>query len=198
MARDLVFWCDICLADEDERTPGGEVVIQLGNLKPRLLALCDRHMDEIYNPLRELLQDMPIADSVPPNSAGFMPTKRQGENAGDFTCLVPDCGRPYKYKGSLRTHLNEVHNMTLQEMVKQYGADAPEEATLAFSVGEDEKPPKVTRAECDKCDTVYEWPEHKRPAQALGVHKATVHKIKGERHDQRKGSKPSAKAALSA
>lgn len=84
--------------------------------------------------------------------------------------------------------------------LSEYGASAEELPTgpppekrkkksAAQPVAESEpKVPEVTRAECnyidpetgEACTTVYEWPQSRRPTQALGVHRRRAHGIVSE------------------
>ena len=71
MARDLVYWCDPCLAEE-VRTPGVEISGALnltGDLRkaldPKVIAMCPEHIDQLAKPLAALLEDMGIAVDLP-------------------------------------------------------------------------------------------------------------------------------------
>lgn len=69
MARDIVIWCDPCLA-EDVRTPAMEsvVALTLGEIKsplPRVLATCEAHADQYLKPLAALLEEFGSPVEVP-------------------------------------------------------------------------------------------------------------------------------------
>lgn len=181
MARTIVILCDPCLERNDEEVQAvAEETISFGGIKPRLLAVCAKCQKEFVDPLRDLIMDIgQIVDSVPPLPTQKGATGGGGNAKGEFECL--ECGRQYNYKGSLRTHVQDKHGMTLQEMAIRHSGDNPD-AQLQLGI-DDENKPEVTRAECDQegCDVVYEWPQHVRPAQAIGVHKARAHGIKGQK-----------------
>lgn len=192
-------WCDICLAKGDH-VEGTEVTITLSGLKPRLLALCETDANDIIKPLRDILEDVGQIISTTTKSPTKTASRRavtesaeSTENAesteGELSC--PACDKRYSVNSSLRNHLRTVHGLTLTQARAQYGAGAGGPAHQAFTAddfdfGADPSPavpdaqaPKVLRATCDQpdCDVVYEYPTHKRPSQALGVHKARTHGI---------------------
>lgn len=172
MARKIVVLCDIHLSEHDEEVEAvKEETISFGGMKPRIIAVCAECDREFIEPLKVLITEVgQIADS--PSHA--LPAQKVPAPK-DFSC--PSCGREYKYKKSLRTHAQEVHGVTLSDLLKE--SDPEEQLQLGI---EEENKPKVARAECDQpdCDVVYEWPENRRPAQALGLHKSSVHGIKGK------------------
>ena len=178
MARKIVILCDIHFGEHDEEVEAvREEIITIGNMKARLVAVCADCDREYIEPLKVLLTEFgQIADSAPPlPSQGKKKESSGGNVPGDFKC--PECGRPYQYRGSLRSHAQTKHGMTLEELM----AEASPDEQLALGMTDGDKP-EVTRAECDQdgCDTVYEWPETRRPTQALGIHKSSKHGIKGK------------------
>lgn len=183
MAREVVthIWCDVCMHTDDVYTEATETPpIVLGNMKPRVLALCDVHTKEVYEPIKELLTELgQVADAAkfPGTSPG----------SGTWPCPDPAChkhDRPFKHEQSLRNHSKQVHGMTIAELRRFHAGEAglfdgePEVQVAATP------PPKVTEAVCDQrgCDVAYTWPEYKAPAQAMGVHRAKAHGIRGAKH----------------
>lgn len=170
MARELVthIWCDVCLSEDDAYVEGEETPpVVIGSIKPRVLGLCETHR-KLFVEFRTLLMDVGQIVDVPA-------PRREGGATGEFPC--PACDRVYSYRSSLNSHVERAHGKTIAELRAEV-PDAP-----LFEEGDDETPPPLTRAECgvDGCDVVYEWPKHKRPAQAIGVHRRQAHGIKGQK-----------------
>lgn len=172
MAREVItrVWCDLCLS-EDTQTEGVETPpITLGGHKPRVLALCDVHTKEVYDPLRDLLREFgQVVDETAVRLPGTSP------GSGIFPCPDPTCHKhvkPFKHEQSLRNHAKGVHGKSVTEL----------RAVLAGEEPPAPVEPLVTEAKCDQpgCDKVYAYPAFKRPRTALGVHKAKAHGIPGK------------------
>lgn len=186
MARQLVthIWCDVCLHEGEAQVEAEETPpVTIGTLKPRVLALCEVHRKE-FDAFKDLVAGLgQIADSAVAQSG-----QKEGPNTGDFVCPDPECGKGYRYRSSLDSHVERRHGMTLAQLRARLAGDGPEPMLeLPEDAPQGEKPPKVTRTECEHCEpgeTVYEWPANKRPTQALGVHLARAHGIKSTRKGQ--------------
>lgn len=195
MAREVVtnIWCDQCLEDEDERySPARELPpIVLGNAKPRILALCERHEKELYEPFRQLVMEVGVVASPGSPAATRMPGTAPG--SGVYFCPVPTCPKhthPLKHEQSLRNHARNIHESTVSKLREEFGepggehpgGGAPDDALFADALPDEEEGPPggVAVAACEDCDVVYEWPKAKRPTQALGVHRAKVHGVPGK------------------
>jgi hypothetical protein len=194
MARELVthIWCDPCLSPEEGGEPtytkGEELpAITLGTMKPRVLAMCEVHRKEYYDAFRDLVAR--LGQVVPEGAAPSAP--RSSSHAGSFPCPVPDCPKhtnPYRHDTSLGSHARREHGATVAELRARYGQEEPQgaldlhqEGALAGEpITSEKKPPAITRTECEDCGVVYEWPKNARPSQALGVHRARAHGVKGE------------------
>ena len=163
--------CDVCLA-EDVKAEGEEIEPTTIGLKakPKVVALCKNHQ-EAWEAFRDLLEEYgqsyeQLAPEAPAKGS------RAPRGQGSEECLI--CGKTYAGVSGLRGHVKDKHDMTLAEM---RAAARGEELPLETET----KPPKVTRAECDMCEVVYEWPETQVPTRALGIHKRKVHGIAGGR-----------------
>jgi hypothetical protein len=189
MAREVVtnvyLWCDLCLNPEGDAEPdkvAGEETppISISNRKPRRLTLCDRHRKEVYEPFERALTEHGQFDDGSPapvtkarKPAISLPGGGVEPAEGDILCPDPDCDRHEKGFAnytSLSSHAKRTHNMS--------------STALRASLGEPPPEPTVKRAECPECkaageSTVYEWPEHGRPSQALGVHRKRKHGVEG-------------------
>lgn len=186
MAREVVthIWCDVCLHTEDTYTEGTETPpITLGNMKPRVLGLCDVHTKDVYEPIKELLAQ--LGQVVPEGGTARFPGTSAG--SGVWPCPDPACAKhatPFKHEQSLRNHAKKFHGVPITELrtmhaeVQQGDGD---EALFDDAAPATNAPP-VTEAACDQpgCGKVYRWPEIARPTQALGVHKAKQHGISGK------------------
>lgn len=190
MAREVVthIWCDVCLQEDDQHVEAVETPpITVGTMKPRVLALCERHTKEVYEPFKELVTDLGVvahdttASAAPRRSPGTSP------GSGIFPCPVPECEKqthPFKHEQSLRNHSKQVHGVPINELREAY-PDGPE-PTL-FAAAEESGAPKVREVTCgfEGCDVTYSWPTHRLPAQAMGVHRSKKHGVKGEKHQRR-------------
>lgn len=193
MAKEIVAWCDVCLnqnEDEPVRTPGREVVVQLDQLKARSLDLCEPHYKEYIEPVRGLLIDMgSTVDTQRIKKAPGSPrqaSKLPESTPGPFRCQVevdgkPCGGGPYKDIRSLRAHTNAGHDMSFVEYRAAYGDPQPEPVT---EVSDD---PQYTCG-IDGCTTSYPPERHARPSQALAVHKAVKHGIRGKTKQAKTGA----------
>lgn len=214
MARELVthIWCDVCLSPGEGQDPeyvkGEELPpVVLGNFKPRLLALCEPHRKEFYDPFRDMVAR--LGQVVPEGAA--RPSAAPVHAPGAYACPVPTCPKhanPYRHDTSLGSHCRREHGATLTELREQYGTPAGsagdggqgvllhQDGVLGGEPITEQKPPNVTRTECDvlvdgePCGKVYQWPENGRPVQALAVHKNRAHGIVAE-----SGKAKAAKAA---
>lgn len=195
MARELVthIWCDMCLSPGEGKEPtytkGEELpAVTIAPMKPRLLALCEPHRKEWYDPFKDLVARL---GQVVPDGGYRAAVAPSAAPRALYPCPVPDCpkhAKPFKHDTSLSKHAREVHGMTTAELQAEYGAPEPVAQPDLFEVAPGaEPPPKVQREECTvdvdgkPCGKVFQWPTNKRPTQALGVHKARVHGIASDK-----------------
>lgn len=198
MAREVItrILCDVCMHLDEAYVEAVETPpITIGTAKPRILALCEVHHKEVFEPIKELLMDLGTVLSEGSPATTRFPGTSPG--SGVFPCPVPDCHKhtkPFKHEQSLRNHSRNMHDMPIQQLRAQYAEGQGREGEDALfdpdATNDGPPKPKVLRAACDQpgCDKVYEWPDFTRPAIALGVHKSKAHGIIGAKH------KPKAKA----
>jgi hypothetical protein len=128
VAREVIFktWCDLCLAAEQKNVEGIELpalaLPEVGN-KPRVVALCEVHRKELYDPLVEVLREHgQIADEAgqPTGHTGPRgPYKKRGATAkenvpGGMDC--PQCGHNSPNRSALSSHVRNMHDATLGEV----------------------------------------------------------------------------------
>jgi hypothetical protein len=153
MAREVIVrtWCDPCLAD-DKHEEGDEFgPMSLIPGKPRVVALCEVHRKELYDPLIELLTDhgQPV-DSDGNSSPGVRGHhKPRATNATGPTC--PACGHVSTTRTALQAHTRKMH-----------------EASLGVLEG---KAPSVHT--CPECQREFDTP------QGMGAHRRAVHDVRG-------------------
>lgn len=193
MAKEVMTytWCDICL-EQDERTDAEEFTIQINALKPRLLALCDKHRTEVLDPVRNLLPDLPKAEPAPVSE----PTRRRGvgrpvvfqPNAeeGRYQCTLCPGQRSYANARGLRSHGLSMHGMRAAEFAQALAnPEAHQEALQAepdsdlFAEGGE-----ISEYKCEVCGQEFPHSQYSRPSQALGMHKARAHGIAGKSRAQ--------------
>lgn len=190
MAREVVtrIWCDVCL-DNDQYAEGVETPpITIGSLKPRVLALCERHQKEVFEPMRELLTN--LGQVLPGTNGPAFPGTSPG--SGVWPCPVPNCPKnrkPYGHEQSLRNHARQVHHLPISELRERVEAGEVFDESLfgdaveARDRSNNNGPPEITEARCDQtgCDKKYVWPETRYPAIAMGLHRRKTHGISGEK-----------------
>lgn len=130
MAREIIvhLWCDPCLA-EDQRVEGQElpplVLPEVPGNRPRVAAVCERHRKELYQPLIDLLTEHGQAldeDGNPTGPRGGSYGKAKGDKA--MTC--PECGHTSPNKGALSSHVRNMHDTTLAELLGEATLPCPE------------------------------------------------------------------------
>lgn len=187
MAREIVtrIWCDACLhRDPENYTEGTETPpITIGNAKPRIMALCEVDMKEIYEPLKVALAE--LGQIIPTAGTGVVAPKVAGH--GQPT-LIPTEGIPcplgcdavLQSRDSLNGHLARKHGKTLNEVMIENNIE------ILYDVAGNpvpnprpEKVPDVKEAKCDQpgCDKVYTYPKYRRPVHALSIHLSQAHGI---------------------
>lgn len=119
MPKELVVnaWCDPCFR-EGERVEAEEVTValgHLGNMKPQVMLLCERHRKEHYDPLLTLLEEFGQA-SDKAKKAGSIP-KAEGGDPGNSPC--PQCGHVAPNRSALGHHARSAHQMTITELLDE-------------------------------------------------------------------------------
>lgn len=182
MAREIVtrIWCDVCLHEGEQAEAEEMPPVAIGTMKPRLLALCERHTKELFLPLREVLVE--LGQIIP--STGLMAAGGGGAGTtetGVWPCPVPDCEKhtlPYTHKQSLRNHCRDVHNSTMTELKAKYPAN-DEDPVSNQQVSRRNEQVTVKQVDCPECGQPFQYPKYAQPARALGVHRAKAHGVPG-------------------
>ena len=92
--------------------------ITVGNWKPRLVAMCERHEKELLTPLMEILREVAVApESAPARPGKFTPVE------GGIECQI--CGANLKNRGSMGSHVRQMHDMLLTDYRAQYENGQP-------------------------------------------------------------------------
>lgn len=185
MAREIVtrIWCDACLARDETYTEATETPpITIGAGKPRIMALCEVDMKDLFEPIRHALaefgQIVPSAGTgvAAPRSTGSLPV---APPTAGIPC--PLCGNVLKSRDSLNGHTSKRHGQTLNEVLVNNnittlldvnGAEVPAPRGA-------DKVPEVTEVRCDQpgCGKVYAYPKYRRPGHALSIHLSQAHQI---------------------
>lgn len=117
MAREVVIntLCDPCLSEE-VRTGGVEVSATLGELgpKPQVIALCPSHRKALYEPLRDLLEQMGQGDPSAPESSASSGTGKGRRAPNPTRC--PQCSHESPNRSALGAHARAMHKKTLGEL----------------------------------------------------------------------------------
>lgn len=205
MAREIqtFTWCDVCLENE-ERTDAIEVSVQMDALKPRVIAMCEPHRKQFIDPLRDLLIEHGQTTNSPSSTSASPVPGGGGGQFGLFECGMCDKG-PYAHKQSLRSHIRATHNMTVTEYraelarrgveqdhtaVTPSATPEPAEDTETLFYNVDEPVEKFT---CEVCGKQYPPGQYARPAQAIGMHRAKAHGIRGTKHERRQAERAALK-----
>jgi hypothetical protein len=201
MAREVVVWCDPCLAERDKHVAASEVVVLLPDMKtPKSVDLCTDCSHRFIAPVWQLLNEYGKtvhADAAPKvrKSAPPRPDARRyavpiSEDIGPLFCHVPDCGgysnkRGYRSIAHVQKHVRMIHpEVSWEEYLERFGepktGDRPPDQEQ-LELGEEERGQEVF--ECEECGKTYTYEETSRPAQALGVHKSMKHGIRGKKNN---------------
>ena len=123
MAREVIVrtWCDVHLTQDDEHVEGEELppLALAPRTKPKVVALCEVHRKEFYDPLVQLLADLgqPVPDAAAAAAATSVKRVNTGRG-GPHMCPVDDC--PYlggPTISALQTHVRSHHDTTLNDLV---------------------------------------------------------------------------------
>jgi hypothetical protein len=120
MAREVIVktWCDPCLAEDvnEEGTELAPILLpELGGTKPRVVAVCEVHRKELYQPLLDLLAEhgqMVDEDGNPTGPRGSY-KKRANSTQGPLTCPAEGCDHSSPNRSALSSHVRNMHDTTL-------------------------------------------------------------------------------------
>lgn len=132
MARELEIkiWCDPCFV-EDIKTEGEELApVALAGTKPKVLAMCERHRKELYDPfvavlteygvtLEQLGRTRPGVKKSPTASSaseGAPPSQATDSSTGR-PVQCPDCTESRKNPAGVSKHLRSEHGKSLFEAI---------------------------------------------------------------------------------
>ncbi len=106
--------CDSC-ASRDVHREGKSITVALGSDEPKNLDLCDECATALMGSLRELLHERgqpAVEKSVPTRR------RRRGGQMQDLprTEQCPECEYKAPNRGSLRSHLSQIHDISLAEL----------------------------------------------------------------------------------
>lgn len=130
MAREVIVrtWCDPCLA-EDVQEDGVELapllLPELGGTKPRVVALCEVHRKELYQPLLDLLEEhgqMVDEEGNPSGPRGKYTRAKDVPNP--LGCPAEGCSHESPNRSALSSHVRNMHDTTLSVLL---GEETPYE-----------------------------------------------------------------------
>lgn len=106
MAKSIVTYCDICLAD-DQYVNGSTRTIALDNRKPRTIDLCDVHVKEYVEPLDDLLAKLGLTDTKaakrgPVETRSAKSSSEEPKPPAVTKAVCDDCGVTYEWPGNKR------------------------------------------------------------------------------------------------
>lgn len=193
MAREIVtrIWCDVCLHEGEQVEAEEMPPVAIGTMKPRLLALCERHTKELFIPLRDVLVE--LGQIIPATGLGSAGGSAGGGSSeiGVWPCPVPDCDKhatPYTHKQSLRNHCRDVHDSTLSALRTKYPAGKDEDPTSNQQVARRNEQVTAKSVTCPECEKPFRFPEYAQPTRALGVHRAKEHGVPGVSKTRKKSA----------
>lgn len=135
MAREVQvqIWCDPCFGQEKREPALDEFTITVVGVmgsKPRVLALCEPHRKEFYDPIVDALTDFSTqAEVAAPKTpkrhheggtGTSGPRTVEEREAAGHRC--PECDDPFSSRGSLQGHCVRSHGRTLAQLE---GQDCP-------------------------------------------------------------------------
>lgn len=183
MARELTMnlWCDVCLAAGDREQAEGEYTITVVGVlqsRPRLVALCERHRKEHYDPIVTLLQDFSSVPDAAPKAtkkaaaaaAASGGREKSAEDPSRGTTagvlrggggeICPKCGHELTGLPGMQRHAVEDHGRTLAQL---QGVPTP---FACEETGEDDEGPWI---ENGKCQMAFRFAQH------LALHMSRTH-----------------------
>lgn len=119
MAREIVVWCDPCMGQE-MRTAGVEITVAIQTDKPKMLAMCQEHLDSLVKPLASILEE--FGASIPDDTAkgrsgrqslsDLAAGKRHGREPSSRPNQCLWCDLTYSQSGGFARHLKVAHGFT--------------------------------------------------------------------------------------
>lgn len=180
MARQIIenVLCDVCLHEDETFVEAGEIPpVTVGNAKPRVLALCERHRKELWEPFQSVLMELGQVDpraAATRSAARSAPTPRGFKvSGGEHFCPDPECPKHtdgFKWPQGLRSHAEKHHETTLTALRAKFD---PSFVPPSAPGGEHES------VACPECEKPFPAEEYKVPQRALGVHRAKTHGVQG-------------------
>lgn len=127
MARELEIkiWCDPCFA-QDVKTEAEELpAVALAGSKPRVLAMCKEHRENLYDPFVSVLVEhgltvdqlgrgKPVKRTTPAGEATAPPSQATDSSTGK-PVQCPDCSETRKNPAGISKHLRQAHGKSLYE-----------------------------------------------------------------------------------
>lgn len=178
MARQIIenVLCDVCLNDDETFTPAVETPwVAIGSAKPKVVALCERHMKELFEPFQSVL-----AEHGQTEGGGKVLRSGAADSRGEATHFCPDptCDRHtkgYTYRSSLSSHVERHHEMTLTE--------------LRAKVGLEEEPSSELDESCPECGELFPASAYQYPKRILGIHRAQKHGVRSKKNEKARATR---------
>jgi uncharacterized C2H2 Zn-finger protein len=148
MAKEIVAWCDIHLA-KDEQVVASSVRAALDNGMPMDLDLCEACDKELVEPLRLAL----IEYGQPVRGA-------DEEESNMLHCPMPGCRKSFPTGRKLQKHMERIHDTLLPDSVL-----GPAQVAQVTTTDENGEP----IYSCPECDRTFRSP------QGVGAHRSKVH-----------------------
>lgn len=147
--------CDPCMA-RDQEAAGEEFTISLQGDKPLVVAFCEPHRKEFYDPIVDALAiygEKASADMLSGKAKRqTYPSVRAERGSGEHACPVEGCTKAYAWRGSLRTHVQDEHGTTLAVLEGRTGSET------------------VYKCEVEGCGRAFD------SAQGLALHTTRLHR----------------------
>jgi hypothetical protein len=123
VAREVIVrtWCDPCLA-EDRQEDGVELapllLPELGGTKARVVALCEVHRKELYQPLLDLLEEhgQMVDEEGNPSGPRGAYKKRALASPEALSCPAEGCDHISPNRSALSSHVRNMHGTTLSAL----------------------------------------------------------------------------------
>lgn len=111
--------CDPCLNLDKAEVPGEELPpLPLVGNKPRVLAVCQRHKAEVYDPLLAMVRDYGQIVDIDGTTSNGKATKKVVQAGAGLTC--PECGRDdFAAPQGLGAHRFRAHGVTKEQAAEQ-------------------------------------------------------------------------------
>lgn len=126
---EIKIWCDPCNSQDIQAEAEELPPVALGHSKPRVVAMCKEHRENLYEPFVAVLTEHgALADQLTGGTTSrrhrtiSSPSNAKDSSTGlMIQCPIEDCAKPLKNVSSVAAHVRRVHDTNLYELLGPEG-----------------------------------------------------------------------------